>query len=137
MQDTATKKKTPVSWYIWLVIWIIPLIATFVTFDADPWGASVAIIGTGGLVILMLVKPKWVLPWFCVVFILDLLGMATIYTEEGTISMGSGYIGTLIKELIFLGYLLLSNNAKKHQGRFQANTKPAEAIESNIAKDEA
>ena len=137
MQDTVTKKKTPVSWYIWLAFWIIPLIASFVMFDADPWGTGLAIIGTGGLVILMLVKPKWVLPWFCVFFVLDLLGIATIYTEEGTISMGSGHIGTTIKELIFLGYLLLSDNAKKHQGRFQAKTKPAEANEPKIAKDEA
>jgi hypothetical protein len=40
-----------------------------------------------------------------------------LFTESG--ANIAQLIGNLLKELVFLGYLLFSDNAKRKQGRFQ------------------
>ncbi len=114
------KIKTPVSWYIWLALWILPLVIAFGIYETDPWAAGGTWIGSGVLVALMLLKPKWVLPWFCVILIFDLIGYGALFTQEGEDI--AKLVGALLKELVFLGYLLFSKNAKRYQGWFQLPT---------------
>ena len=114
---------TPKSWYIWLALWIIPMVLAFVNYSSDPMGAIFTLIGAGVLILLMLAKPKWVLPWFGLVLIFDLIGYGVMFTQNGA---DIGFlIGSLLKELFFLGYLLFSKNAKIHQGRMENSSELA------------
>lgn len=111
------ENKTPVSWYIWLVLWVLPLIVAFWQYSDNPASAIGTWVGSGVLVILMIFKPKWVLPWFCLILIFDLIGYGFLFSQQGA-NVGQ-LIGSLLKELIFLAYLLISDNAKRKQGRLQ------------------
>lgn len=111
------ENKTPASWYIWLVLWILPLIVAFWMYSNNPGGAIGTWIGTGVLVILMIFMPKWVLPWFCLVLVFDLVGYGFLLSQHG--ADVAQLTGNLLKELIFLAYLLFSKNAKRKQGRLQ------------------
>lgn len=110
-----SEQKAPISWYIWLALWILAMLTTIGTYQADPATALATLLGIGGLIILMIVKTKWVLPWFCVILIFDLAVFDILLNEVGTNLLV--LIAGLLKEFIFLGYLIFSDNAQSHQGR--------------------
>ena len=127
-------RKTPTSWYIWIALWVLPMFLMFRVYQEDPETAIFTWIGTGVLILLMFFKTKWVLPWFCVILMFDLFGYGVMITEQGA-NIGQIF-GSLLKELIFLGYLLFSKNAKAHQGRVTApESTPANEILQGACSD--
>ena len=111
------KSKAPTSWVIWMMLWIFPMLIAIGKFQSDPISAIATWVGGGVLITLMLFKTKWVIYCFGIILILDLIGYGMVLSQPGT---NVGFIiGALTKELVFLGYLLFSKNAKRHQGRLQ------------------
>jgi len=109
-----SEQKTPISWYIWLALWLLPMLATMGIHQIEPAVTFVTLVGTSCLIILMIVKTKWVLPWFCVMLIFDLAAFDLLMNEVGT-NLPLLLAG-LVKELVFLAYLIISENAQSYQG---------------------
>ncbi len=111
------KNKTPTSWFIWMMLWFFPMLIAIGKFQSDPVNSIATWVGSGILIALMLFKTNWVIYCFGIILILDLIGYGMVLSQPGS---NVGFIiGALIKELVFLGYLLFSKNAKRHQGRLQ------------------
>jgi len=113
-----SEQKAPISWYIWLALWILAMLTTIGTYQTEPATMMATWVVTGGLIILMIAKTKWVLPWFCVMLIFDLAVFDMLMNEVGTNL--PVLITGLLKELIFLAYLIVSDNAQSYQG-YQGN----------------
>ena len=65
-------KESPLSWKIWLALWVLPLLITVpVTYLLDPLMAIFMAVFTGGVVYTMIFKPQWTLGWMLFVAILD------------------------------------------------------------------
>ena len=105
--------KIPLSWYIWLIFWIIPIILSILYYSYDPICATQMLIGSGFLVVLILNKPQWVLPWLGFILVFDLIYYSLMFIEDsGRIEYA---VASILMKLSFLGYLLFSKNAKRYQ----------------------
>jgi len=109
-----SEQKTPISWYIWLTLWVLAMLTTLGTYQTETVITLATWVGVGGLIILMITKTKWVLPWFCVMLIFDLTVFDLLMNEAGT-NLPLLLAG-LVKELVFLGYLIMSDKAQSYQG---------------------
>ena len=109
-------KKSPLSWKIWLGLWVLPLLTTVpFTYPLDPFTSIVMLIFTGTIVYTMIFKPQWTKGWMLFVTILDL---SAYVFGIGVEQMTSVDFGNALKEIIFLLYLYFSNNAIAYQQRF-------------------
>ena len=110
-------KESPLSWKIWLGLWILPLLVTVpFTYLLDPVIAISMAVFTGGIVYTMIFKPQWTLGWMLFVAILDL---SAYFFVIGVGQMTSTDFGNALKEVIFLLYLYFSTNAIAYQQRFK------------------
>ena len=109
-------KESPLSWKIWLGLWVLPLLTTVpFTYLLDPFMSIVMLIFTGAIVYTMIFKPQWTKGWMLFVTILDLSSYVLVIGLE---QMTSFEFGNALKEIIFLLYLYFSNNAIAYQQRF-------------------
>jgi len=114
-------KESPLSWKIWLALWILPLlIAIPFTYLVDPFMAIVMGLFTGGIVYTMIFKPEWTKGWTLFVVVLDLFSYVFVIGLE---QMTSTDFGTALKEIIFLLYIYYSTNAVAYQERFKRKKK--------------
>ena len=110
-------KESPLSWKIWLGLWVLPLLITVpVTYLLDPFMAIFMAVFTGGVVYTMIFKPQWTLGWMLFVAILDLSSYVFVI---GIGQMTSSDFGNALKEIIFLLYLYFSTNAIAYQQGFK------------------
>jgi len=110
-------KESPLSWKIWLGLWILPLLITVpFTYLLDPVIAISMAGFSGGIVYTMIFKPQWTLGWMLFVGILDL---SAYFFVIGIGQMTSTDFGNALKEVIFLLYLYFSTNAIAYQQRFK------------------
>ena len=110
-------KESPLSWKIWLGLWILPLLITVpFTYLLDPVIAISMAGFSGGIVYTMIFKPQWTLGWMLFVVILDLSSYVFVI---GIGQMTSTDFGNALKEVIFLLYLYFSTNAIAYQQRFK------------------
>ena len=66
-------KESPLSWKIWLGLWVFPLLtAVPFTYLLDPFTSIVMLIFIGTIVYTMIFKPQWTKGWMLFVTILDL-----------------------------------------------------------------
>ncbi len=112
-------RKTPISWHIWIALWVLPMFIMFGVYQNNPITAISVWIMTGTLILLMLFKTKWVLPWFCIILMFDLVGYGAMIAEDNADIVQ--IFAVIIKELSFLGYIIFSKNAKVHQGKYQTS----------------
>ena len=109
-------KESPLSWKIWLGLWVLPLLTTVpFTYLLDPFMSIGMLIFTGAIVYTMIFKPQWTKGWMLFVTILDLSSYVFVIGVE---QMTSFDFGNALKEIIFLLYLYFSNNAIAYQQRF-------------------
>ena len=109
-------KESPLSWKIWLGLWVLPLLTTVpFTYLLDSFTSIVMLIFTGAIVYTMIFKPQWTKGWMLFVTILDLSSYVFVIGVE---QMTSFDFGNALKEIIFLLYLYFSNNAIAYQQRF-------------------
>lgn len=109
-----SEQKAPISWYIWLTLWVLAMLTTIDTYQTETAITLATWVGIGGLIVLMIVKTKWVLPWFCIMLIFDMAVFDLLMNEVGT-NLPLLLVG-LLKELIFLAYLIISDKAQRYQG---------------------
>jgi len=110
-------KESPLSWKIWLGLWILPLLITVpITYLVDPVMAIFIAVFTGGIAYTMIFKPDWTRNWTIFVVSLDVLSFLFVIGAEEMVR--ADYISAL-KEIIFLLYLLSSTNALAYQERFK------------------
>ena len=107
-------KESPISWKIWLGLWILPLLITVpITYTLDPFTAIFLGAFTAGIVYTMIFKPQWTKRLMLFIVILELLSYVVFIEEMTTYDFGN-----LLKEIIFLLYLYFSTNAISYQKRF-------------------
>ena len=117
LPNLSLLKESPLSWKIWLGLWILPILVTVpITYLVDPFMAAVLAIVTGGIVYTMIFKPDWTRNWTIVVVSLDMFSYVFVIVIG---EMESVDFGTALKEILFLLYILFSTNALAYQGRFK------------------
>lgn len=115
--NLSSLKESPLSWKIWLGLWVLPLVITVpVIYPNDPTLAIIMVFFTGGIVYTMIFKPLWTKGWMLFVAILDL---SSFFFVIGIEQMTRSDVGTALKEIIFLLYLYFSTNAIAYQQGFK------------------
>ena len=105
----------PLSWYVWLLFWIIPVVLSIIFYSYNPTCAIKMLVGSGLLVIFILNKPQWVLFWLIFILTSDLIYYIVILV--GNTNFIKYAIASILMKLFFLAYLLFSKNAKKYQNQ--------------------